>query len=383
MKLQKKEAVKITLDDIFQVIKKISKNLPKKDFSSISINKLNTSHFINSIEKIKVNIPPYNQSSMDGYGVINKSIKYENIGSTSLNRYINYKIKKNQCIEVKTGSLIPNNINYIIPLEYVFKHKNEIHCINYKFKEKYIRPKGHIFKKNTLILRKNSYLNIKDLSAIKSLKNLKVKIQNPLSFSIISTGSEFTKDHFIKPTNGEYLKNFLLKNNQRIDNCIHIKDDHKLLNKYLNKFKSNIVIVIGGTGKSRDDIQFENKNLIINGINLKPGRPFKYFYKNTSNYLFFPGNPCSSFVLTNILIKELIKLFYEKKTKEIEEINISNLDFNFRNLKRKTFLFALKFKENFKIFKNQESSNLANILNANYLLYFNQTNTVRAFNLND
>jgi len=383
LKLQKKEAGKITLDDIFQVIKKISKNLPKKDFSSISINKLNTSHFINSIEKIKVNIPPYNQSSMDGYGVINKSIKYENIGSTSLNRYINYKINKNQCIEVKTGSLIPPEIKYIIPLEYVFKHKNEIHCINYKFKEKYIRPKGHIFKKNTLILRKNSYLNIKDLSAIKSLKNLKVKIQNPLSFSIISTGSEFTKDHFIKPTNGEYLKNFLLKNNQRIDNCIHIKDDHKLLNKYLNKFKSNIVIVIGGTGKSRDDIQFENKNLIINGINLKPGRPFKYFYKNTSNYLFFPGNPCSSFVLTNILIKDLINLFYKKKSKKIEEINISKIKYNFRKLKRKTFLFALKSNENFKIFKNQESSNLANILNANYLLYFNQTNKVRAFNLND
>lgn len=374
---------KITLDDIFQAIKKISINLPKKDYTTISISKLNTSHFVNSIEKIKVDIPPYNQSSMDGYGVINKSKRYKNIGTTSLNKYIDYKIQKNQCIEVKTGSLIPQNIKYIIPLEYIFKNKNEIHCINYNFKEKFIRPKGHIFKKNTSISKRNSYLNYKDLSVIKSLKNLKSKIQKPLTFSIISTGSEFTKDHFIKPTNGEYLRDFLLKNHQKINDFIHIKDDFKLLNKYLNKFNSNFIIVIGGTGKSKDDIKFEDKNLIINGLNLKPGRPFKYFYKNKTNFIFFPGNPCSSFVLTNILIKELLDKYFGIKSNIKEEINISKLNYNFNKLRRKTFLFALKDKGNFKIFKNQESSNLANILNSNYLLYFNQTKKVKAYRLND
>ena len=63
-----------------------------------------------------------------------------------------------------------------------------------------------------------------------------------------------------------------------------------------------------------NDIDFNNFNLIVDGLDLKPGRPFKLFIKQNRIYLFFPGNPCSSFVLTNIIIKSLIEIYNFNKS---------------------------------------------------------------------
>ena len=60
---------------------------------------------------------------MDGIGVISKKNTYILKGKTLLDKYIDYKIKDNECVIVKTGSLIPNSIKYIIPNEFTFKIK--------------------------------------------------------------------------------------------------------------------------------------------------------------------------------------------------------------------------------------------------------------------
>ena len=158
----------------------------------------------------------------------------------------------------------------------------------------------------TKVYLKNKNLSKKELLIKNSFKNISVKTKNSLSFKIISTGNEFTKNHFLNPTNATYLENYLNFHNQKIDKNIHIKDDQKTLEKELNNSKSDITIVIGGTGKSEDDFNFKYFKLLIDGLNLKPGRPFKSFIRNKKIFLFFPGNPCSSFVLTNILINSLI-----------------------------------------------------------------------------
>ena len=110
---------------------------------------------------------------------------------------------------------------------------------------------------------------MKDFVTVKSINKLKVKVKPRLTFHIISTGSEFTSNHFINPTNSEYLSNIIEKYGQTVDKKIHIKDNQKLILKEINKSKSDITVIIGGTGKSEDDINFESFKLKINRNNLK------------------------------------------------------------------------------------------------------------------
>ena len=373
------------MDDIFNTIRLIEKYLPKPTYTLKKTKYLNCKDLINDRFTLKENIPPYNQSAMDGIGVISKKDAYILKGKTLLDKYIDYKIKDNECVIVKTGSLIPNSIKYIIPNEACFQNKNLFHIFKYDFKNTFIRKKGHVFKSGQKFIFKNRYLSKKELFIYNSFKNISVKIKNNLSFKIISTGNEFTKNHFINPTNASYLVNYLNSHNQKIDKNIHIKDDQKILEKELKNSKSNITIVIGGTGKSEDDFDFRNFKLLVDGLNLKPGRPFKSFIRNRQIFLFFPGNPCSSFVLTNILVNSLILKYQFSKVLNFDnEIDIEKIKFNFESLMRKSFLFGImKNDQNIKIFNNQESSNISNILKSNCLIYFNKTKKLRIYKLND
>ena len=83
----------------------------------------------------------------------------------------------------------------------------------------------------------------------------------------------------VKALSSESLINFIpivIGSKKVIAKQININKS-KLLLKEINNSKSDITVIIGGTGKSKDDINFENFNLIIDGLDLKPGRPFKLF----------------------------------------------------------------------------------------------------------
>ena len=375
---------RIILDDIFSAINLIYKKLPKKKITLKDANKLKNKDIIDFPISINKDIPPFNQSAMDGIGVVKKNNEYLIKGITYLNKITKKKIKNNECFIVKTGSLLPDNINYIIPAERLIRKKNKFFVLDYNFRNSFLRYKGHIYKKNSVIRKNKEFINTKDYIVIKSINNLKVRVIKKLNFKIISTGSEFTKKHFINHTNGEYINNFINKYGHTVDQCIHLNDDQNKIYQEIKNSKSNITLIIGGTGKSKDDINFKNIKLKIDGIDLKPGKPFKFYSEKSKLYMFFPGNPCSSFVLTNIIIKSIFNYYQNKKSKlDYKLINKSNLKYNFTNLTRKSFLFALKKKNEIKIFSNQESSNLANILSSNCLVYYDKTSKLRVYDLND
>ena len=206
---------------------------------------------------------------------------------------------------------------------------------------------------------------------------------------MIGTGNEFFEKKEIIPTNIVYLQNFLKKNNQTLNEVKIIKDDQRKLEKLIDQSKSNIVIVTGGTGKSDDDFHFQNKNLIINSLNLKPGKPFKAMKIKNKIVFFFPGNPCSNFILTNILLKGLLFKYYSNNTIPFKSMSIKNFKtllinkFPFNKLKRKSFLFANLQKNKFKIFDDQESSNILNIINSNILVYYDHSKYIKYININD
>ena len=130
------------MDDIFNAIRLIEKYLPKSTYNLKKTKFLTCKDLINDRFTLRENIPPYNQSAMDGIGVKSKKDTYILRGKTLLNKYIDYKIKDNECVIVKTGSLIPNSVKYIIPCEVYFQNKNLFHILKYDFKYSFIRKIG-------------------------------------------------------------------------------------------------------------------------------------------------------------------------------------------------------------------------------------------------
>lgn len=367
--------------DIFEAINLINTILPRKKYLIKKINTISSGLFVGADHISKTDLPKYNQSSMDGIGISKIGKKYKVIGKTSLTKLNQKKVKENECLIVKTGSFINNSIKKIIPVEDLIKEKNIFHHNNYS-KNNFIRKKGHVIKSNTIVFKKGYKLCNKDIQFINNFNNSKIKITQPLSFTLIGTGNEFFGKNAFKPTNIEYLNNFLKINNQIINKVITIKDDQKKLEQLISQSKSNIIIVTGGTGKSDDDFNFQNKKLVIEDLNLKPGKPLKVMKINNKVIMYFPGNPCSNFVLTNILLKGILLKYYSNKQIVLKNFKIK-LKYPFNKLKRKSFLFAKLNQNSVKIFDDQESSNVINIIKSNILIYYDNTENIKYIKIYD
>jgi hypothetical protein len=80
----------------------------------------------------------------------------------------------------------------------------------------------------------------------------------------------------------------------------------------------------------------------------------------------------------------LIEIYnFNKSTINHEIIDIKKIKYDFKNYKRKSFLFGFRDNKSIKIFNNQESSNLKNILKANCLIYYDRTTKLRLYQVND
>ena len=64
-------------------------------------------------------------------------------------------------------------------------------------------------------------------------------------------------------------------------------------------------------------------------------------------------------------------------------VDIKDIKYNFSKLTRKSFLFAIIKNKEVSILKNQESSNLCNLLRSNCLAYYDKTKKIKIFKLND
>ena len=130
---------KIILDDVFIALDKIYKDLPKKKIIIKDIRNINYGDIIKSPLIIPLNIPPCNQASMDGIGVRIKRKNYFIKGKTYLNKMNKVKLKDDECLIVKTGSLISDEIKFVIPVERLFKKQNIYYVLDYQFKNRFIK----------------------------------------------------------------------------------------------------------------------------------------------------------------------------------------------------------------------------------------------------
>ena len=172
-----------------EALKILNKSIIKIDNEILkSVNSLNRvcSKNINS----KINYPSANNSSLDGYAVNfkdtkgaskNKIKKFKIIGFISAgSKPLKKIIKKNQAVEIMTGGIMPAGTNLIIPVEesLLSVDKNQKYIFIKKEYKKFdnVRLKGSDYKKNELVIKKNTIIQPNHILAFKTLgiKNIKI-----------------------------------------------------------------------------------------------------------------------------------------------------------------------------------------------------------------
>jgi len=258
--------------------------------------------------------PPFNRVSMDGIAIDYKSFK---VGQRNFNiegiqaagsKQITLQNSEN-CIEVMTGAVLPNNANTVIRYEDV-TIKEGIATINIdNINEKQnVHSKGKDGKVGDLLINQNTKISAAEIGVLATVGKSIVKVAKQPKVMIISTGDELVgveeipEEHQIRRSNVFTLVSLLEKLNIPSETA-HITDDKPILKQEIEKYlqEYDVLLFSGAVSKGKfdflpevfDELGVEKQ---FHKVTQRPGKPFFYGKTETCSVFGFPGNPISTFV---------------------------------------------------------------------------------------
>jgi len=256
-------------------------------------------------------VPPFNQSSMDGYALNyegwkqNNSLKIEGLAQAGLAEQ--NPLPANNTCRIFTGAAVPPGADTV-----VMQEKVEIKDGQLLIKDEglsagqNVRIQGSEAKKGELALEKGSLLNAPAIGFIAGLGIHELIVYPKPKISIILTGNELQQPGLPLEYGQVYESNsYSLKAAIREMGILNVdvfsaEDDLSILSEILEIAlnQSDMVLLTGGV--SVGDFDFVTRAAELNGIEQifhkikqKPGKPI-YFGTKGNKYIFgLPGNPAS------------------------------------------------------------------------------------------
>ena len=377
----------ILIDDALKEINKISKKIKLYEYVSLE-DSYNRVLFENIKAKLKV--PNYDNSAMDGYALNLKDIKkckiFNIAGSSLAGSPYKGKIKKNECIKIMTGAVVPNGANVVIMKEEVeLIGDKEIKLMSKQIKKfQNIRFSGEDIQVNRIILNKDHVIDSASMGLLASQGINKIKVYKNPKVSFFTSGDEVVQINKKLPygkvhdSNRYTLLGMLKKNDIQVVDLGHANDDIKDIKKKFNQAikKSDLVISTGGVSVGDADYIKDVVNSLgdINfwKVAVKPGRPLAFGKIKDTIFFGLPGNPVSVMITFLIFVLPCIKLLMGEKHNLKFEIAISESELKKRK-GRAEFQRGIIYKKNNKNYVKtvgeQGSGILSSMTRANCLIY--------------
>ena len=258
--------------------------------------------------------PPFNRVSMDGIAIDfqqfkngQRTFKVEGIQAAG-SEQITLQNTEN-CIEVMTGAVLPNNVNTVIRYEDV-TIENGVATININAinDAQNIHNKGTDGKFEDILISQNTKISAAEIGVLATVGKSFVKVARQPKVMIVSTGDELVGvdeiplEHQIRRSNVFTLVSLLERLNIPSETA-HITDDKPILKSkiecYLKEY--DVLLFSGAVSKGKYDFLpevFEELGVeeLFHKVSQRPGKPFFYGQTNTCCVFGFPGNPISTFV---------------------------------------------------------------------------------------
>lgn len=280
-----------------------------------------------------INVPPANNSAMDGYAFNSKclagksdtvKLKVKSIVLAGQNSDISPEFDQlHDAIKIMTGAVMPKACDTVIPIEDVqatqdsitFPIKSISAFVN-------VRKAGEDLAEGNIAVPTGRILTPSDLGLIASLGICHVTVKNRLKVAIFSTGSEIQslgeplKPGGIYDSNRFTLMGMLNRIGVEIIDLGAIKDDPAILKEaFLSAAnQAQVIITSGGVSVGQADytkqVMQELGEVAFWKLAIKPGRPMafgKISNNNKQAVLFgLPGNPVAVMITFYQFVKNAL-----------------------------------------------------------------------------
>ena len=251
-----------------------------------------------------INMPPFNQSAMDGYAVNGTSNTFELIGEIQAGADAsNIELKEGQAIRIFTGAMVPDSATTVIRQEIVDKNENSISITGNFGQNENIRLAGEQIKENEIAAKKGTRITAGVLGFLFGIGIEKISVYRNPKIAVVATGDELISvgekltPGKIYESNSHMIQAALKSIGFECE--IHrVIDNFEATKSLFSQLISENDLIIAAGGISVGDYDFVGKVLeelntetIFYKVKQKPGKPL-YLGRNGATTIFgLPGNP--------------------------------------------------------------------------------------------
>ncbi|WP_263080498.1 molybdopterin molybdotransferase MoeA [Endozoicomonas sp. Mp262] len=259
------------------------------------------------------NIPPHNNSAMDGYALKLSDTETKNLLPLAGKAFAGHPFKgtlpEGHCIRIMTGACIPQGADTVIMQEHT--EQKETGILFNRLPQKAgnnIRKAGEDISEGTRVFTKGHKIKAQDIGLLASLGIAHLCVYRAVRVALFSTGDELkAPGEILRPgdiydSNRFAVKAMLQKLGVEIIDLGCIPDDPKKIRETFLSANEQADAVISSGGVSVGEADYTKDILNELGkttfwkLAIKPGKPFAFGQLPDSYFFGLPGNPVSALV---------------------------------------------------------------------------------------
>jgi molybdopterin molybdotransferase len=272
-----------------------------------------------------LNVPPHNNSAMDGYAFRLASLQEKStltmVGRSMAGAPFQGSCNLGECIRIMTGAKLPPCCDTVEMQENCQATENSITFLEDREFNDNIRFSGEDISINQQVFTQGKKLSAIDIGVLASLGVPNVNVFRKITVAVLATGDELKSpgetlnEGDIFESNSHTLIAMLTKLNVTVINFGIIADDEEAIRNAFEQADIQADVVISSGGVSVGEADYTKLILEQLGeigfwkIAMKPGKPFAFGKLPNSYFFGLPGNPVSALVTAHQLaVPALLKL---------------------------------------------------------------------------
>lgn len=271
--------------------------------------------------KSDIDIPPFNKATVDGFACMKSSLnsEMEIIETIAAGKYPEKEIMNNQCSRIMTGAAVPVGADMVFMVEdSIILPSGKIKFTGIFSKEN-ISKKGEDIKNGESVLNSGKKIRPQDIAVMTAVGGTSVVVSKMPVVGIISSGDELVEPYEkpgvaqIRNSNAYQLIAQVRRAGAKAKYLGIARDDEAATYDIVKSAiaESDIVLITGGVSMGDFDfvpsvLQKAGVRILFSRVNVQPGKPTTFGVHPDSLVFGLPGNPVSSFVQFELLVRPLI-----------------------------------------------------------------------------
>ena len=281
------------------------------------------------------NLPPYDNSAMDGYAV-----KVEDSGQCVQVSHTIFagddsseELSSSNAIKIMTGARIPMGTQCVVPMEETTPCQGGVNLPDNLVLSKHIRLSGEDIKKDDTILFRGDRLSAHKITLLASQGITHVKVHKKPRVALFASGNELKthfeklEDHQLYNTNTPTLLLRAQELGCEVEFLGTARDSLEEMREYVKiALECDLVITSGGVSVGDADYTKEafgafGYDILFDKIEIKPGKPTTFGKIGETIVLNLPGNPLAAALNFELFGQSVIYAMSGVKSKFINAIN--------------------------------------------------------------